>query len=212
MYCLIKFRSCKFWSGVIGCDDVRDLEGCNVRVHKCDSCVKEVPTCDGNVVKYGNGKGKDNVIDGYVDADAVKNRERIGLHNMFMEMCKVVEKRSSCLRNVVAAMVVRDRRIISIGYNGKPSGAQHCSVECAEGCFESIHAEANAISFAAKVGISTAGCSMYVTLSPCMNCAKLIIQAGITCVIYERDYREMAGIEFLRKNGVEVLKYELLSS
>lgn len=120
-------------------------------------------------------------------------------NDVFMEMSKSLEKRSICKRNKVGAMIVKDGRPISVGYNGPVSGEEHC-VSCkGESCDKSVHAEANAIAFAAKNGMSTEGCTIYITLAPCINCAKLIVQAGIVKVIYERDYRLEEGLKYLER-------------
>jgi dCMP deaminase len=119
--------------------------------------------------------------------------------DIFMEMSRSLEKRSICKRNKVGAMILKDGRPISVGYNGPASGEEHC-VGCeGEACTKSVHAEANAIAFAAKNGMTTGGCTIYTTLAPCINCAKLIVQAGIVRVVYERDYRLKEGLEYLER-------------
>jgi len=106
--------------------------------------------------------------------------------------------------------VVREGRIIATGYNSSPTGTSHCSdVGClidsdTGGCVRTIHAEAGAISFAAKHGIALDGSTLYVTLSPCLDCAKLILNAGIEKVFFGTGYRKVEGVNFLRGAGVEV--------
>lgn len=130
-----------------------------------------------------------------------------------MEIARVVSESGTCSRLQVGAVLVYARRIISIGYNGAPSGMPHCvhsgmayseSHPESKGCEIAVHAEANTIAFAAKNGISTEGSKLYVTDSPCVTCAKLLINAGIKEVIYGREYRDERGIGQLLIAGVEV--------
>lgn len=121
----------------------------------------------------------------------------------FMEVADVMSKRSTCKRKKVAALIVREGRILVTGYNGPPSGGD--CVECdGESCDTAIHAEMNAIAFAAKYGVSIEGCTMYCTMSPCINCAKVIINSGIKTVVFKEKYRLSVGIEFLARFGVHV--------
>lgn len=135
---------------------------------------------------------------------------RISRDEMFLEMAEVLAKRSTCIRSKVGALVVRGGRIISTGYNGPVSGAPLCSEVggcLGAGCNRSIHAELNAILFAARAGISVEGCTLYCSLSPCLHCAQAIVNAGITRVVYQEQYRKTEGIEFLMKYLVQVEKY-----
>ena len=138
-------------------------------------------------------------------------KDRISRLQMFAEILEVVAKRSTCIKPN-AAILVKDGRIISMGYNGSPKGAPHCiEVGCLEedgACIRTIHAEANAIAFAAKYGISTEGATLYVTSSPCYDCAKLIVNSGITEVVYLKEYRRPEGIELLNKS--KILTHKLL--
>jgi len=132
-----------------------------------------------------------------------------------MEMAKIVAKRMTCERAQVGALVVKNNRVVSMGYGGVPSGLPHCTdVGCKTGpdggCIATAHAEANAISFAAKEGIAVKGSEMYVTLSPCLNCAKLIINSGIVKVYYLEKYRDSSGIELLHEAGVIIMDYSLV--
>lgn len=124
---------------------------------------------------------------------------------IFMEMAHVIRKRSTCSRGSVGAILVMDRRIVSIGYNGSPVGAPHCTeLGCdlpannhEAGCQRAIHAESNAIAWAARHGQTTLGTTLYCTHGPCLKCAQLILQAGITRVVYGVPYRLMGGFELL---------------
>ena len=127
-----------------------------------------------------------------------------------MQTAKIWAEQSSCDRNKVGAIIANEGRIISNGYNGTITGADNTCEEVVDGVVISkntvVHAEANALMFAAKNGIPTNGCSIYITLSPCIECAKMIIQAGIKEVIYSEDYRINHGTEFLRKHNIKVRK------
>lgn len=123
----------------------------------------------------------------------------------YIEMAAVWAQNSYCKRRRVGALLVKDRMIISDGYNGTPSGFEN-NCEDADGVTRPyvLHAEANAITKVAKSGNSSNGATLYVTASPCLECAKLIIQAGIKRVVYRDEYRLVDGIELLRTAGVEV--------
>lgn len=132
---------------------------------------------------------------------------RISRPMMYFAMLEVIRKRSTCLRAKVAALIVRDGRVVSMGYNGAPPGTPHCTTEtCVEGHTTTIHAEANAIAWAARAGIATEGATMYSTHSPCIDCAKLIISCGITSFMFLEDYRE-GRIDVLEEAGLETKKY-----
>ena len=118
----------------------------------------------------------------------------------FMEIAEVVAKRSNCSRRHVAAVIVKDNHLLSTGYNGTPRGVQNCfdggcprcsghapSGTSLDECL-CVHAEQNAICQAARYGVNVGGSTIYITLSPCLTCAKLIINAGITEVVYGGDY------------------------
>ena len=127
----------------------------------------------------------------------------------YLEMASVWAKNSYCKRRQVGAIIVKDRMIISDGYNGTPSGFENvCEDDNGVTKPYVLHAEANAITKVAKSGNSSEGATLYVTDSPCMECAKLIIQSGITRVVYRREYRITEGLDLLRKAGIEVCKYE----
>ena len=109
----------------------------------------------------------------------------------------------------MGAILVKDRMIISDGYNGTPSGFENvCEDENGVTKPYVLHAEANAITKVARSNNSSLGATLYITDSPCMECAKLIIQSGITRVVYARDYRITDGVDLLRRAGIEVEKFE----
>ena len=125
----------------------------------------------------------------------------------YMEMASVWARNSYCKRRQVGALLVKDRMIISDGYNGTPAGFETiCEDESGATKPYVLHAEANAITKVAKSGNSSSDATLYVTSSPCMECAKLIIQSGIRRVVYQDEYRLDDGINLLRRAGVEVEK------
>lgn len=121
---------------------------------------------------------------------------------------------SYCKRRQVGALIVKDRMIISDGYNGTPSGFDNCCEdESGKTHWYVLHAEANAILKLARSTQSAMDATLYLTLSPCKDCSKLAVQAGIKKVVYVDEYSDNAGIEFLQEHGVSVLRIakELLS-
>lgn len=130
----------------------------------------------------------------------------------YLEMARVWAKNSYCTRRKVGALLVKDRMIISDGFNGTPSGFENICEDPATGKTKPyvLHAEANAITKVAKSGNNSEGATLYVTDAPCLECAKLIIQAGIRRVVYLIEYSVRDGIELLRRAGVEVCKYDIL--
>ena len=123
----------------------------------------------------------------------------------YLEMAAVWARNSYCKRRQVGALIVKDRMIISDGYNGTPSGFENvCEDENGVTKPYVLHAEANAITKVANSGNSSEGATLYVTASPCVECAKLIIQAGIRRVVYKDSYRLNDGIELLQRAGIEV--------
>jgi dCMP deaminase len=127
----------------------------------------------------------------------------------YLRMAATWAQLSHCSRKKVGALIVRDGRIISDGYNGTPAGFDNCCEnDHGETHWYVLHAEANAI---LKVARSTNDCSdatLYLTLSPCKDCSKLVLQAGINRVVYMHDYKDTTGIDFLRSAGVEIVKIE----
>ena len=140
--------------------------------------------------------------------------ERPGLDEYFMEIAIVVAKRSTCLRNQVGALFVKNKRILTTGYNGAPAGLDHCDVVgCAREGVQSgtrhelcraVHAEQNAIIQAAMHGISIEGATLYCTHQPCILCAKIIINSQIQRVVYGNPYPDDEALRFLELAGVEV--------
>lgn len=129
---------------------------------------------------------------------------RISRDELFMNITRLVGLRSTCLRAKVGALIVKEGRIISMGYNGPASGLLHC-VDCSgAGCTLSLHAESNAVSYAARSGVSIEGATLYCSLSPCPTCAKIIIQSGIKEVVYGEAYRDTSGLELLSSLGILV--------
>lgn len=123
-------------------------------------------------------------------------------------MAQVWAKNSYCIRRQVGAIIVKDKMIISDGYNGTPSGFENvCEDEKGLTKPYVLHAEANAITKVAKSNNSSADATLYVTAAPCIECSKLIIQAGIRRVVYHDEYRVTDGIDLLKKAGIEVCKY-----
>lgn len=170
--------------------------------------------------------------------DSKRQSSNMGKHDIqYMKMAKVWAENSHAIRNKVGALLVKDNMIISDGYNGTPKGFDNCceiEIDCdvdlddgASICKshdndcskcphhylvtkpEVLHAEANAITKVAKSTNSSEGSTLYVTLSPCLECAKLIIQAGIKRVVYAEEYRITNGIELLKKAGIEVEQINL---
>ena len=128
----------------------------------------------------------------------------------YIEMAGVWAHNSYCKRRQVGALLVKDRMIISDGYNGTPSGFENiCEDENDVTLPYVLHAEANAITKVARSNNSSEGSTLYVTASPCMECAKLIIQAGIKRVVFSELYRIHDGIDLLKKAGVECVHMEI---
>jgi dCMP deaminase len=137
----------------------------------------------------------------------------------YIQLLEVIKTRSTCLRRQVAAVIVKDKQIISTGYNGAPRGVFHCeqigclrekqnipSGERHELC-RGIHAEQNAIIQAAIHGTAIEGSEIYITHSPCSLCSKMLINAGIKRIIFNGDYPDEMAMELLSEAGVEVIRY-----
>ncbi|MDD4093537.1 MAG: cytidine/deoxycytidylate deaminase family protein [Methanothrix sp.] len=140
--------------------------------------------------------------------------DRPSIDEYFMEIASVVAKRSTCLRNHVGALFVKNKRILSTGYNGAPAGLDHCDVVgCArenvasgthhELC-RAVHAEQNAIIQAALHGISIEGATLYCTHQPCILCAKMMINARVIKVVYQQSYPDGTALDFLEQAGIDV--------
>jgi len=146
------------------------------------------------------------------------SRTRPDWDTYFMDMAKLAARRSSCLRRAVGAVLVKDRRLLSTGYNGVPSGVTHCEVA---GCLRErlqvpsgerhelcrgLHAEQNAIIQAAFHGVSIRGAVLYCTNLPCIICAKMLINAGVRRIVYIEGYSDTLTREMLDEVGMELLK------
>ena len=141
----------------------------------------------------------------------------------FMEMAEVVSTWTSCARKgrAIGAVIVKDKRILTTGYNGAPAGIMSCrdkgycmrdqlGIESGtqqEKCF-AVHAEQNAIAQAAKLGVSVDGATLYVTHQPCTICTRIIINSGIKRIVYKHPYPDKFSVELLEEAGVELIKFE----
>ena len=138
----------------------------------------------------------------------------------FMTLADEVATRSTCLRRSVGALIVKDRRILATGYNGVPSGLRHCSET---GCLRpqlnvpsgqrheicrGLHAEQNAIIQAARYGIDISGACIYITTQPCVVCAKMLINAGISEIVYKNPYPDELSAELLAESGIKMRVYD----
>ncbi len=152
---------------------------------------------------------------------------RPNFDDIFMELATSLARRSHCIKAQVGAVLTKDTRIISIGYNGPPAGTHNCDEEfpgvgCPRdskgSCSLALHAEENAILYAVKNGSGIDGSTLYVTLSPCIACARIIYSMKISKVIFWHSYAAYKGlpvdegVEFLRRFGVEVERYQPVSS
>lgn len=148
--------------------------------------------------------------------------EKPSFDHIFMNLATDLAQRSHCVKAQVGAVLTKDTRIISIGYNGPPSGTHNCDEEwpvtgCprdARGsCSLALHAEENAILYAVKNGADLQGSTLYLTLSPCLPCARLIFSSGIKKVIFKNSYAQYKGlpsdegVDFLTRFGVEVMQF-----
>ena len=134
---------------------------------------------------------------------------RVSWERYFMNLALQAATRSTCPRKHVGAVIVRDRTVLSTGYNGSLRGAPHCDeVGCLMEnghCVRTVHAEANAIIQAARNGIRLDGAEIYVTASPCFNCFKLIVNAGIRRIYYGEFYRDERVLRFAEELGIELI-------
>ena len=149
--------------------------------------------------------------------------EKPSFDQIFMNLATDLAQRSHCVKAQVGAVLAKDTRIISIGYNGPPAGTHNCDEEwpvtgcprdSKNSCSLALHAEENAILYAVKNGASLEGATLYITLSPCLPCARIIYSSGITKVIYLNSYAEYnglpsdEGVDFLNKFGVAASKFD----
>ena len=138
------------------------------------------------------------------------NEKQLELDKRYLRMARIWAENSYCTRRKVGALIVKDKMIISDGYNGTPSGFENvCELDNGTTKPYVLHAEANAITKIAKSGNNSDGATLYVTASPCLECSKLIIQSGIRRVVYSEAYRLTDGIDLLKRAGVEVVFVEL---
>lgn len=159
--------------------------------------------------------------------------DRPSREHVLMDTARLWAARSTCSRLHVGCVVARESRILTTGYNGAPSGMPHCNHECTcppgydhtdrgrgevhkfgckvlEPCTISVHAEANAIAFAARYGLGLEGAFLYTTHMPCPNCCMLIVNSGIAAVVWDQDYRDESGLKLLEAGRVGYGKYRLL--
>jgi dCMP deaminase len=142
---------------------------------------------------------------------------------IYMELAEKLALRSHCVKAQVGAVLTKDTRIVSLGYNGPPAGTHNCDIEFPEqgcprdskgSCSLALHAEQNAILYATKNNVSMQNATLYVTLSPCIACARVIFTIGIKKVFYKDSYANFKGlstdegVDFLRRFGVEVVQYQ----
>lgn len=141
------------------------------------------------------------------------NKEKqLRYDSAYLKMALEWAKLSHCTRKQVGALIVRDRMIISDGYNGTPTGYDNCCEdETGDTLWYVLHAEANAMMKVAKSTHSANGSTLYITLSPCKECSKLILQAGIKRVVYIKGYKDTSGLDFLSASGIELTQIENLS-
>jgi dCMP deaminase len=145
---------------------------------------------------------------------------------IYMELAQKLAQRSHCVKMHVGAVLTKDTRIVSLGYNGPPAGTHNCDIEWPEhgcprdskgSCSLALHAEQNAILYASKNNVSVEGSTLYITLSPCIACARIIFTTGIRKVIYLNSYAEYKkipsdeGVDFLKKFGVDVVQFSALN-
>lgn len=148
---------------------------------------------------------------------------RPSFDDIYMELAENLAKRSHCVKAQVGAVLTKDTRIVSLGYNGPPAGTHNCDeVWPDEGCPRdskgscslALHAEQNAILYASKNNVAIEGATLYVTLSPCIACARVIFTTGIRKVYYLNSYADFKGlksdegVDFLKKFGVDVIRYK----
>ena len=134
------------------------------------------------------------------------NEKQLELDKRYLRMARIWAENSYCTRRKVGALIVKDKMIISDGYNGTPSGFENvCELDNGTTKPYVLHAEANAITKIAKSGNNSDGATLYVTASPCLECSKLIIQSGIKRVVYSEKYRLEDGLELLKRANIEVV-------
>jgi dCMP deaminase len=142
-------------------------------------------------------------------AEEIGTKKQERYDRAYLKMAKEWGKLSHCHRKQVGAIIVKDSMIISDGYNGTPTGFENCCEdEAGYTKWYVLHAEANAILKTARSTHSCGGATLYLSLSPCKECSKLIHQAGIIRLVYSNQYKDLAGIDFLKKAGIELKQIE----
>src|SRR2546430_14315284 len=149
-------------------------------------------------------------------------KNKPGFDDIYMDLAGNLSKKAHCVKAQVGAVLAKDARIISVGYNGPPAGTHNCDIEwpgvgCPRdskgSCSLALHAEQNAILYATKNNVSMQGSTLYITLAPCIACARVIYTVGIKKVLFLNSYADMNGLpteegaDFLKKFGVQVLRY-----
>ena len=152
--------------------------------------------------------------------EMTKKHERPSWDEYFMKLANEVATRTTCMRRGVGALIVKERRILATGYNGVPTGLRHCDVT---GCLcqqlgvpsgqrheicRGLHAEQNALLQAARYGINIEGASIYITTQPCVVCAKMLINAGISEIIYQNPYPDELSMELLKESGIKMRVFD----
>lgn len=136
--------------------------------------------------------------------------KRVSRPMLFMGIAELYSKRSTCRRGSVGVVATRDGRIVAAGYNGATSGQDHCLEKgciLVDGhCVRAVHAEANLVAWAARIGTSLLGTGIYTTTQPCLSCSKLLVNAGVAWVVFGADY-EGAGMELIENLDLEVRRY-----
>ncbi|MFH1005554.1 MAG: dCMP deaminase family protein [Bacteroidota bacterium] len=147
---------------------------------------------------------------------------RQSFDDIYMNLAETLAARSHCVKIKVGSVLTKDTRIVSLGYNGPPAGTHNCDEEWPDkgcprdsggGCSLALHAEQNAILYAAKNNVQIEGCTLYVTFAPCLSCARIIYVSGIKKVIYLNSYAHYKGLpteeglDFLQRFGVQVVQY-----
>ena len=136
----------------------------------------------------------------------MNGKKQLAIDKRYLKMARIWASNSYCIRKKVGALLVKDKMIISDGYNGTPSGFENeCEDEHDTTKSYVLHAEANAITKVAKSNNSSEGSTLYITTSPCMECSKLIIQAGISRVVYEEKYRITDGLDLLERAKINLI-------
>lgn len=146
--------------------------------------------------------------------DIVPGAPRQSRDETLMLMAEAVAGRSTCSRLHVGAIIARNHRAVSSGYNGRPAGMPHCKhlADEASGCKQAVHAEANAIAWAARYGAATGGAELFTTHQPCLACAQLIVNAGITRVVFAQPYRKIEGLDLLNVLGITTMMINMTRS